>query len=225
MTEIDLSTVIQTQLLQQLGDRLRRMRKAQGIGTVEMASRVGLTRNTLRSIEAGDPAPSMGNYLRVMSALGLGSELALLASDTLQAATPNSPAARARQARPSIEVRVRAADAHHQVQDLQSLALHKEAVRLVEADPNLLAQASATLERWLADDGSRSTGLWQEWAGILRQHSWRKVLGRTRRAQELRQASPLVTVLPEAIRRAVLDDVGRLKRGISLGDENKDAAA
>lgn len=225
MIAIDLSTVVQTQLLQQLGDRLRRLRKSQGIGTVEMASRVGLTRNTLRSIEAGDPSPSMGNYLRVMSALGLGSELALLASDTLQPATPNSPAARGVQARPSIEVRVHAADVRHQVQDLQSLALHKEAIRLVDANPALLAQAGATLERWLTDEGSRSAGLWREWVAILRERSWRKVLGRTRRAQELRQASPLVTVLPETIRRAVLDDVGRLKRGISLGDASKDVAS
>ena len=50
-----------------LGDRLKRLRKAQSLGTVEMAKRAGISRTTLSSVESGDPGPAIGTYLRVMS--------------------------------------------------------------------------------------------------------------------------------------------------------------
>src|SRR2546427_9467013 len=68
------STLLQRQLLLQFGDRLKRLRKEQGLGTVEMASRVGISRSTLAAVESGDPGPSMGTYLRVMSELGRSEE-------------------------------------------------------------------------------------------------------------------------------------------------------
>ena len=222
MTPPHITAVLENQLLLQLGDRLRRLRKAQGLGTVEMASKVGITRNTLRAIEAGDPAPSIGTYLSVMSVLGVSGELALLAGDTMQPATRGSAAARSRRARPSVQVLVSADVARHQAQDLQSLALHQAAVQLVQADPALVQQAEATLARWLQDGASRSTSLWLEWKEILSQRMWRKVLGRSRRAQELRQASPLVTVLPDATRQAVLAQISRLKKGVVLGDVHQE---
>ncbi len=78
-------------------------------------------------------------------------------------------------------------------------------------------RAEQTLERWLQSGNSRSGGLWKEWQDILRQRKWRKILGRTRRAQELRQASPLITLLPEPVRRNVMAQVRRLEKGIVLG--------
>lgn len=66
-------------------------------------------------------------------------------------------------------------------------------------------QAQVTLERWLKKGNPRSESLWTEWREILRRRMWRKILGRSRRAQELRQASPLTTVLPDTIRQSVLD--------------------
>lgn len=60
MTSADLSAVLERQLLLQLGDRLKRLRKTHSLGTVDMAERVGITRNTLRAVESGDPAPSIG---------------------------------------------------------------------------------------------------------------------------------------------------------------------
>ena len=92
MNDNKLPSMLERQLLLQLGDRLTRLRKAQGIGTVEMAKRVGISRTTLSAVESGDPAPSMGTYLRVMSALGVSGELALLAGDVLQPAPPGSAA-------------------------------------------------------------------------------------------------------------------------------------
>jgi transcriptional regulator with XRE-family HTH domain len=217
MSAPDLSAVLDRQLLLQLGDRLKRLRKAQGLGTVEMSGRVGITRNTLRAVESGDPAPSIGTYLRVMSALGVSGELALLAGDTLQPAPAGTAAAQSRRARPVVQVTVSAEDGRHKSQDLQSLALHEEAVRLARADPALVQQAMDTVERWLKTGDSRSSGLWREWQEILRKGAWRKVLGRTRRAQELRQASPLATALPDNVRRDILAQVRELKQGIVLG--------
>lgn len=224
MIELKSATVLERQLLLQLGDRLKCLRKAQGLSAVEMASRVGISRTTLSAVEAGDPGPSMGTYLRVMSVLGISGELALLAGDILQPAPAGSAAALSRRARPVVQVRVSADSAHHQVQDLQSLALHEEAVRLVRADPALLRQAQDTLERWRQSGPSRSSGLWSEWQDILDRGQWRKALGRTRRAQELRQASPLVTVLPDAVRQRILAEVNGLKKGIVLGDVESNAA-
>jgi transcriptional regulator with XRE-family HTH domain len=122
MNSPEISTILERQLLLQLGDRIKRLRKAQGVGTVEMAARAGITRNTLRAVEAGDPAPSIGTYLRVMSVLGVGGELALLAGDTLLPPPADSAAARSRRAAPVVQVRVSADEARHRLQDLQSLA-------------------------------------------------------------------------------------------------------
>jgi len=222
MNDLTNATVLERQLLLQLGDRLKRLRKAQGLGTVEMAKRVGISRTTLSAVEAGDPGPSMGTYLRVMSVLGVSGELALLAGDVMQPAPPGSAGARSRLSRPAVQVRVSVDEALHQVQDLQSLALHEEAVRLVRADPALLHRAEETLQRWLQSGNSRSSSLWLEWQDILQREQWRKVLGRTRRAQELRQASPLITVIPEDVRQGILAQVRELKKGVVLGDaENR----
>jgi transcriptional regulator with XRE-family HTH domain len=217
MSTSEISAILERQLLLQLGDRLKRLRKAQGVGTVEMAERAGIARNTLRAIEAGDPAPSIGTYLRVMSILGIGGELALLAGDTLQPAPADSAAARSRRAAPVVQVRVSADDAKHRLQDLQSLVLHEEAVRLAKANPALVLQAQETAKRWLATGDARSASLWREWQRILDAGAWRKVLGRTRHAQQLRQASPLVTILPEEMRRRILKQVSSLKKGIVIG--------
>jgi transcriptional regulator with XRE-family HTH domain len=200
MNEPSLSSVLDRHLLLQLGDRLKRLREARGLGTVEMAHRVGITRNTLRAVEAGDPAPSIGTYLRVMSALGISGELALLAGDILQPSVEHSAAGRSRRGAPVVEVHVSAEEGRHRLQDLQSLTLHEEAVRLVKADPGLLQEARETTMRWLATGDPRSAVLWREWVEILDAGAWRKVLGRTRHAQQLRQASPLVPALPKQVR-------------------------
>lgn len=213
------SHILERQLLLQLGDRLRRLRKSRRLGTVEMAERAGMTRNTLRAIESGDPGPSLGNYLRVMSVLGVSGDLALLAGDTLQPAPVESAAARSHRPAPVVQVLVSGDTSRHQLQDLQSLALHDEAVRLAKAQPDLVEQARSTAQRWLLQENARSAPLWREWLDILEARSWRKVLGKTRHAQQLRQTSPLVTILPEESRLRILQQVSALKKGITLGSE------
>src|SRR5262245_40444685 len=149
MSTSEISSALDRQLLLQLGDRLRRLRKAQDLGTVEMAERVGVTRNTLRNVEAGDPATAIGTYLRVMSVLGVSGELALLAGDTLLTSPAESAAARSRRDAPIVQVYVSADAGRHRLQDLQSMLLHEEAVRQVKANPTLRNQATETAQRWL----------------------------------------------------------------------------
>jgi transcriptional regulator with XRE-family HTH domain len=217
MDAFDHTAVLERQLLLQLGARLKSLRKSQGLGTVELSKRAGISRTTLGCVEAGDPGPSIGTYLRVMSLLGISSELALLAGNALQPATSRRAVSRSKRARPAVQVTVSIDDSRHRVQDLQSLALHEEAIRLARNNPDFLLQAEATLNRWLASGNSRSAALWQEWQDILRNAKWRKVLGHTRRAQEVRQASPLTAVLPAKVRKAVLDQISKLRKGVVLG--------
>lgn len=219
MNTSTLSAVIERQLLLQLGERLSRLRQDKRLGTVEMAALAGISRNTLRAIEAGDPGPAMGNYLRVMSVLGVAADLALLCGDTLHPASARSAAGRSSRIAPAVQVRISVDPTKHQLQDLQSLALHEEAVRQVKTNPDLLAQARQTAECWLDRGESRSRGLWCEWIEILDAGAWRKVLGRSRRAQQLRQASPLVTVLTEPCRQQVLQQVRALREGMEISSD------
>ncbi|WP_341909120.1 helix-turn-helix transcriptional regulator [Polaromonas sp. YR568] len=199
-----LNNTLDRQLLIQLGQRLRQARKAQGVTTTQMADRAGIARMTLASVEAGEPSATMGTYVRVMSALGLSGDLVLLASGARQA---DGQA-------PMKKVQARAAN--HDVQDLQSLMLHEEAVAMLKKEPALIAHAQETLEKWRATGNSSSRVLWDEWSVILHRRDWRRALARTRRSNELRQASPLPVLLPPETRARVLDQVRQLKEGVDL---------
>jgi len=71
----------QRRQLTALGERLRLARKRRRISTVLMAERVGVSRDTFNRVEKGDPAVSLGIYLRVLRVLGLDADLDLLARD------------------------------------------------------------------------------------------------------------------------------------------------
>lgn len=203
-----LPSSFERQLLIQLGERLRRARRSQGLSSVALAEQAGISRMTLAAVEAGEPAPTMGTYLRVMSALGLAGDLALVASGELQQGAP---------AETSSTVVLSAKDAPHDIQDLQSLLLHEEAVKLLRQHPDMIARALETLEKWRASGNVHSRVLWDEWSVILHRRDWRRALARTRRSQELRQASPLTSLLPAEVRQRVLEEVRQLKEGVALG--------
>ncbi len=213
------SLVLHRQLLLQLGDRLRRLRKARKLTTVEMAERAGISRMTLASVEAGDPGPSIGTYLRVMGVLGVAADLAFLAGDMVHAAQPGTAAARSHRPAPQVQIVVSANTKQHQAQDLLSLVLHEKAVERVRANPQLIEDAKATVDRWMKNGNRQSHTLYTEWLEILTAKKWSKVLGRSRHAQELRQASPLPTLLSKEERERILSDVSALKKGIVLGAE------
>ncbi len=209
---VAISSVLDRQLLLQLGGRLKSARIKQGLTATEMAARAGLSRMTLSAIEAGEPTPTIGSYLRVMGALGFSGDLALLASEALERSTPPASGPQS----PG-DLGVAVNDARHELQDLQSLMLHEEAVRLMQQKPELVQQALATLERWRSAGESHSRFLWDEWSVILHRRQWRRALAHTRRSRELRQASPLPTVLPPKTRQQILDEVQRLRAGVSVG--------
>ena len=218
MNHADLAPILERQMLLQLGERLKRLRKSQGIGTVEMAARASISRMTLSAVESGDPGTAIGTYLRVLSLLGSAADFALLAANVVQQAPATATAACTRKPAPSVRVIVSTDDSRHQSQDLQSLALHDAAVKLVQSNSALLQQAQDTLKRWLeAGKSPQSAELWREWQQILSERKWRAVLGRTRRAQELRQASPLTPLLPQDQRLQIIAQINALKKGLVLG--------
>ncbi|WP_256734871.1 hypothetical protein [Variovorax sp. dw_954] len=97
--------------------------------------------------------------------------------------------------------------------------LHEEAIKLMRSDPALIAQALATLENWRDSGSTHSRFLWDEWSVILHRREWRRTLSTSRRGKELRQASPVPTILPPLVRAAVLEQVGALKKGVQLGSK------
>lgn len=76
-------TVFPTQRRQlaALGERLKLARKRRRLSTVQMAERVGVSRDTFSRVEKGDPAVSLGIYLRVLRVLSLDADLDLIARD------------------------------------------------------------------------------------------------------------------------------------------------
>ncbi|MCY7305239.1 MAG: helix-turn-helix domain-containing protein [Rhodoferax sp.] len=208
----DLSSVLDQQLLLQFGGRLKQARVKQRLTTTQTAERAGISRMTLRAVETGEPTPTMGSYLRVMGALGVSKDLALVASEARQASVQRDTPTRS-----SGGLTVAAVDSQHELQDLQSLMLHQEAVHLMRKQPELIQQALNTLERWRLAGNSSSRFLWDEWSVIVHRRAWRRALSQTRRSKELRQASPLATVLPPETRQRILLEVQRLKRDVPPG--------
>ncbi len=64
-----------------LGENIRkaRLRRAHSLETV--AERAGITRKTLYRVERGEPAVALGIYGRVLQALGLENDIAMVAAD------------------------------------------------------------------------------------------------------------------------------------------------
>lgn len=192
----ELQTTLEQQLLVQLGERLRRARKDRGISSVELAKQVGISRTTLRAVELGEPSPTVGTYVRVLSALGLAGDLALLATGTRQVARP---------------LAMPADWNRHGAQDLQSLLMHQEAVRLLHEDPALVTRVEQTLARWMHRDDPNSLPLLKRWARIVTERDWDAAVAQTEAAQQLRQSSPLSTILPQETRLAIIRKVKALK--------------
>lgn len=70
-----------SRLLAQVGSNLKQARLRRSYSAEIVAERSGITRRTLQRVEQGDPAVALGIYARVMQALGLVEDLAVLARD------------------------------------------------------------------------------------------------------------------------------------------------
>ena len=98
-------------------------------------------------------------------------------------------------------------------QDPQSLLLHREAVRLVRCNPELLTRLQETLSRWSTRNDPNSRPLLERWVDIVARQDWDLALADSEEAQQLRQASPMATVLPEETRLAIIGRVRDMKAG------------
>lgn len=181
-------------MLAQLGSRLRAARLERKVTAVELAKRLGISRTTLYAAEAGDPSTTMGTYVRILGALGLVSDLALVAS-------------------PPSKRFSSAFGSGHASQDLQSLMLHREAVNLLKHDPSMAKRALDTLQRWRTTGDPRTFKLLDEWERIIQGVHWNEALEESERGNQLRQASPLTTLLPTETRLRIIAEVKRLKEG------------
>ena len=64
-----------------LGERLRLARVRRDLGTELFAERMGVSRETLRRLEKGDPTIAMGTYMRALRVLGLDGDIDNVARD------------------------------------------------------------------------------------------------------------------------------------------------
>ncbi|MFC5522161.1 helix-turn-helix transcriptional regulator [Polaromonas jejuensis] len=68
-------------LARSLGQRLQLARCRRNLSTTVFAERVGISRNTLKRLEEGDPNVSLGTYLRALRVLGLETDIDVVACD------------------------------------------------------------------------------------------------------------------------------------------------
>ncbi|KRB97270.1 helix-turn-helix domain-containing protein [Duganella sp. Root198D2] len=64
-----------------LGERLRLARRRRKFTAMLFAERMGISRETLRRLEKGDPSIAIGTYLRALRVLGLDKDIDAVASD------------------------------------------------------------------------------------------------------------------------------------------------
>lgn len=69
--------------LADLGERLRLARRRRSINTELFAERMGVSRETLRRLEKGDPTISMGTYVRALRVLGLDGDIDAVGRDNV----------------------------------------------------------------------------------------------------------------------------------------------
>jgi transcriptional regulator with XRE-family HTH domain len=68
-------------LLRELGENIRLARLRRGFSMELVAERAGMSRPTLRAVESGEPAVTLGSYANALHSLGLHEDLALVARD------------------------------------------------------------------------------------------------------------------------------------------------
>jgi DNA-binding XRE family transcriptional regulator len=67
--------------MRSFGERLQMARLRRELTTVQFSERVGVSRETIRRLEQGDPTIAIGTYMRALRVLGLDQDINTLASD------------------------------------------------------------------------------------------------------------------------------------------------
>lgn len=70
-------------MLQQTGEQFKLARLRRKLNAEQVAERANISTTTLWRIEKGDPGVAMGNYLQVLLALGLDTDILKLAADDI----------------------------------------------------------------------------------------------------------------------------------------------
>jgi hypothetical protein len=95
-------------------------------------------------------------------------------------------------------------DRSHAASDEQSLQLTQAALAEIEANPACVAAAFATLDHWDRVAPADTAPLRRLWREILASGDHARALGRDDLGQQLRQASPLAKIIPQATRLAII---------------------
>ncbi|WP_348068793.1 hypothetical protein [Polaromonas sp.] len=82
---------------------------------------------------------------------------------------------------------------------------------MILADPALIEKALNTLIRWDTIVDQSSKPLRDQWMQILISQNWRLALEESDLGNQLRQASPMATLLPNSVRLAIIAEVKALK--------------
>lgn len=96
--------------LEALGKRLRLARLRCKKTAQQIAVEAGITRATLRRVEAGEPAVRIGTYLRVLTALGLAQDLVLMARDDIGRSSQNEECTGSTAPKTATAMRIRLGD-------------------------------------------------------------------------------------------------------------------
>lgn len=81
---VDMLSPAALSALTALGRQIRMARKRRRMTQAELAARAGITDRTLRSLEAGEPATTLGSLAAVLDIFGLEHHLAGIARDDPQ---------------------------------------------------------------------------------------------------------------------------------------------
>ncbi|GAB3645028.1 hypothetical protein [Ramlibacter alkalitolerans] len=92
----------------------------------------------------------------------------------------------------------------HRAQDLRSLELHVEAVKVLREHPEKVSRVLQVLDNWDQLGDSHSKPLRDEWRRIIEGRHWDEALAENDRGQQLRQASPLGFLVDPAVRAEIL---------------------
>lgn len=82
---------------------------------------------------------------------------------------------------------------------------------MIQADPSLTDKALEILARWDTHVSVRSKPLRDRWIQIIKSRDWACAIEDSERGNQLRQASPMATLLPNPVRLAIIRQVRKLK--------------
>jgi transcriptional regulator with XRE-family HTH domain len=79
-----------------LGDRIRQARERVGLSQIELARRIGLSKNAMNSIETGDADPRASRIVAIAQELGVSTDALLLDKQATRSREHTPPAKRQR---------------------------------------------------------------------------------------------------------------------------------